>query len=243
MTENYDNVLQRITQINERIREIKTLGSKAFFGSLNTVTPQEKPLGADKEEEFTEALKEAMLQQALENNTGSAGNLPGTEKPGSVNDFLPSNKLQQGHFTGSIEPHLKNSENTFDRIIQLTSQYFGIDSNLIRAVIKQESDFNPNAVSTKNAAGLMQLMPNTAEELGVDDPFDPAKNIYGGTKYLQQMLSKYKGDLNLALAAYNAGPGIVDQAGGIPDIKETKQYIEKVQEYYREYSKNPINRK
>lgn len=99
---------------------------------------------------------------------------------------------------------------------------------LVRAVIARESAFRPCAESKKGAMGLMQLMPATAEELNVADPFDPGSNVAAGTKYLRQLLEKYKGDLRLALAAYNAGPAAVDAAGGVPDIVETREYVDAI---------------
>jgi soluble lytic murein transglycosylase-like protein len=100
-----------------------------------------------------------------------------------------------------------------------------LPSKLVLAVIAQESGFKPCAESKKGAMGLMQLMPATAEELDVEAPFDAKSNVEGGAKYLRQLLEKYKGDLRLALAAYNAGPAAVDAAGGVPDIPETRVYV------------------
>jgi soluble lytic murein transglycosylase len=110
-----------------------------------------------------------------------------------------------------------------------------VDPFLIKAVIKAESDFNQNAVSHKGAQGLMQLMPGTAEDMKVEDPFNAEENIFGGTRYLSMMLSRFNNDMRLALAAYNAGPERVEGHRGIPPIPETKSFIEKVMQYYGRY--------
>ena len=113
-------------------------------------------------------------------------------------------------------------------LIESAAKTQQIDPKLVRAVIEQESGVRPCAVSPKGAQGLMQLMPETAGVLAVADPFDPKENIQGGTRYLKQLLEKYKGDLSRALAAYNAGPAATDQANGVPDIPETREYVEAI---------------
>lgn len=117
-------------------------------------------------------------------------------------------------------------------IIKEAAATYHIDEKLISSVIRAESNFNNDSISHAGAKGLMQLMPETARELGVQDVFNPRDNIFGGTKYLRQMLERYDGDPVLALAAYNAGPGNVDKYGGVPPFKETQNYVEKVMNSY-----------
>jgi soluble lytic murein transglycosylase-like protein len=125
---------------------------------------------------------------------------------------------------------------TYGSAIATAGELFAVDPDLIRAVIKAESNFNPLAVSHKGAAGLMQLMPGTAEELGVADPFDPVENIHGGTRYLSQLLDALNGSLPLALAAYNAGPLRVIGKNQIPPIPETRDYVARVLRYYKKFN-------
>ncbi len=115
---------------------------------------------------------------------------------------------------------------------------FKLDKSLIKAVIKVESDFNPHVVSSKGAQGLMQLMPETAQEVGVKNPFDPSDSIYGGSLYLRKMLDSFDMNLDYALAAYNAGPNVVRKYGGIPPFEETQNYVKKVKHYFDFYSRS-----
>jgi soluble lytic murein transglycosylase-like protein len=116
-----------------------------------------------------------------------------------------------------------------DKLVEEGAKLEGLKPELIRGVITEESGGRPCAVSWKGAQGLMQLMPATAEELGVKDPFDPHQNVQAGTKLLKQLMTKYKDDVSLALAAYNAGEGRVDREGGVPQIPETKNYVNDIQ--------------
>lgn len=123
----------------------------------------------------------------------------------------------------------------FEPIINSCALEYGVDKSLVKAVIHAESGYDPNAVSSKGASGLMQLMPKTAESLKVSNSFDPKQNIRGGVRYLKFLLDTFKGDVSLALAAYNAGLSRVAQYGGIPPYVETRNYVDKVLQYRKSY--------
>ena len=126
------------------------------------------------------------------------------------------------------------TERDYDRLIARVAGQHGVHPALVKAVIAAESNFEPGAESHAGAQGMMQLMPATAAELGVERPFGVVENIDGGVRYLRAMLDRY-GDVKRALAAYNAGPGTVDRYGGIPPYRETQAYVKRVLEYYRGY--------
>jgi soluble lytic murein transglycosylase len=120
----------------------------------------------------------------------------------------------------------------YDKLIEKVARAEGLDSDLIRAVVETESNYDPWAVSKKGAVGLMQLMPETAKRMGVTDPFHPAENLEAGTRYLKRLIDKYEGQLTLALSAYNAGERAVDRYRGIPPFPETQDYVTKVLNAY-----------
>ena len=129
-----------------------------------------------------------------------------------------------------------SAHNSYDELIKNMSRIYRVEEGLVRAVIKVESDFNPRAVSHKGAVGLMQLMPGTAQLMGVKDLYDPTENIRGGVRYLSYLLGKFEQNLPLALAAYNAGENAVLKYGSIPPFDETRLYVRKVMNYHKSYT-------
>jgi hypothetical protein len=149
--------------------------------------------------------------------------------------------MTESGFQPIIEFVKEGKPKTIDEIVTEIASKFVIDANLVKAIIMAESNCNPNAVSPKGAQGLMQLMPSTAKDLNVTKPFDPRENIIGGVKYIKGLMASY-GDLELALAAYNAGPGAVQKYAGIPPYRETINYVKKVINYYERFKKDPTLR-
>lgn len=135
--------------------------------------------------------------------------------------------LEPENETSSINSTYASKSQLISMINQVAQKH-GVDEKLVQALIKQESGFNPNAKSKVGAIGLMQLMPSTAKAMGVKNPYNAAQNVEGGVKYLKSMLNKYNGNIILALAAYNAGPGAVDKYSGVPPYKETENYVKNI---------------
>jgi soluble lytic murein transglycosylase-like protein len=145
-----------------------------------------------------------------------------------TNIYLPG----EISFTGRAHPAVDMDRDGVDKIVREAADRHRVDPALVRAVIETESNWNPKAFSHKGAGGLMQLIPTTAQRYGAYDVFDPQQNIDAGVKYLRTLLERYHGNLDLALAAYNAGEGAVDRAHGVPSIRETRDYVQKVQNAY-----------
>ena len=135
-------------------------------------------------------------------------------------------------FMGENRPAVNIDRDGVEKLVREAAERHQVDPALVRAVIETESNWNPSAVSRKGALGLMQLIPTTAQRFGVNDAFSPKQNVDAGVKYLKTLLERYNGNLDLALAAYNAGEGAVDRAHGIPSFRETRNYVQRVQEAY-----------
>jgi len=147
-------------------------------------------------------------------------------------------KTKIDNVSPSVTPSSKSVSrlDKYEDYISQAAEQFGIDKNIIKSVILAESGANEKAVSVAKAKGLMQLIDSTARSVGVNNVWDPKQNIFGGTKYLSGLLRQYNGDLKLALAAYNAGPGNVDKYNGVPPFKETKSYITRVMGYLNHFN-------
>lgn len=130
------------------------------------------------------------------------------------------------------KPKSSRSSQAYDNLISEAADRYGISFPLLKAIVKAESDFDPKAVSSKGAMGLMQIMPENFKRLGLKDPFDPRQNINAGARYFKQMYERFKGKLALSLAAYNAGPTAVDYYKTIPPYEETEEYVKRVLKYY-----------
>ena len=238
-------MIESIQRIHSRIGEIQNTFNKLGFAPLNTQLPV-KP--------FSEYLNEAMANSSENKINDSDGSLllenninNKTFDNGKIIDENSFNgKLSFGvydditnSFAKAINAYKKTSAdfpNTYDSIINEASEKYSVPKDLIKAVIKQESNYMPNAVSSKGAIGLMQVMPSTGALLGIEDKEllkDPYTNIMTGTKYLSQMLNRYDGRLDLSLSAYNAGPNLVDKLQRIPNIDETKNYVKNIIGYIK----------
>jgi soluble lytic murein transglycosylase-like protein len=180
----------------------------------------------------------------IEQITGAPVQLPGMpgQAPQGTASFAAMLQAQMAAQDGALQgdegapnaPAMLPPEQ-IDSLVNDNAQAQDVDPALIKAIIANESGFNANATSNVGAQGLMQLMPGTAAGLGVTDAYDPAQNVAGGTKYIKGLLERFNGDVRLAVAAYNAGPGAVEKYGGVPPYAETQNYVQNVLSSYAKY--------
>jgi soluble lytic murein transglycosylase-like protein len=164
----------------------------------------------------------------------AAFTLAGAGTPWTIQNAVgPSVEVTEGDFRVAATAAPK-PEGRFDRLISEAATTYGVDVDLVRAVIKAESNFNPRARSPVGAEGLMQLMPALQQDFGITDPFDPRQNVMGGVRYLRRLLDMHGGNVALALASYNAGPGNVARYGGIPPFRETRNYVKKITGFWNQ---------
>lgn len=193
-------VKERMEQLRSSLDRATGRDTGEFKAQLDATTPGGKPNPMS-----------GSIGSGMAANLGVNGSLP----PVSPAEFE------------MVEPP-KATKPQIQGLIAQVAREQSMDQRLLRAVVEAESDYNSHEVSSKGAMGLMQLMPDTAKEMGVKDVFDPYQNLTGGAKYLKKMIAQFDNNIELALAAYNAGPGNVQKAGGIPNIAETKKYVSKI---------------
>ncbi len=162
--------------------------------------------------------------------------LPAQDQGASFASMVAAELASQGaQATVAVDAPAMVAPAQIDRLVSENASQMSVDPALVKAIIANESGFNASATSNVGAQGLMQLMPETAASLGVDNAYDPAENVRGGTKYIKGLLDRFNGDVKLAVAAYNAGPGAVEKYGGVPPYAQTQNYVQNVLASYEKY--------
>lgn len=222
--------MKGVSQIDaQNLRVLMEINSLQSFGAVQSYNEQ----AGSSPSMFNSMLEEFLGQSSSSNSMlGTALSSQQLQYSGANQVFFPSTLTaalaESKQYSRSAVELTTSTTKNYENIIQQAANKFDLPVRLISSIIQHESNFNSQAVSHAGAQGLMQLMPGTAKFLGVKNSFDPEQNITGGARYLRQMLNQFNGNIEHALAAYNAGPGNVKKYGGIPPFKETQNYVNKV---------------
>lgn len=226
--------MQRYAALNAQIDGFKNkiYGNNQNLNPMDTIYPQNRASSNDPNS-FENILKSSIPttefgnlllgSQGMKVNASLLKNQQTQTLTNAIQELSSANDNISELNSGSI-----NSKAQILDMVTMISDKYGVDDRLVKALIRQESGFNPNAKSKAGAMGLMQLMPATAKSLGVQNAFNPVQNVDGGVRYLKSMLERYNGNIILALAAYNAGPGAVDKYSGVPPYQETQNYVKNI---------------